>query len=460
MPGLLDPEFDPGVIEGDGLPLDLPQPQAKQPGSKWKELAPLLALLPMALKQGGRVGGAALLRGFQQSQQQQAHQGRQDAQAASLDAYRQAQVSGQHDQRVAAAENNELQRRQQFLTQFGSGLEGLETPEAVQAYMALQGVQGDALGIPRAQLEAMAPAPTALQRKAATKLLDKLRQEHGTKFMEVGPQFTYSLPGDPQPVSFEEVLRRAGQAKDPNYVAPPPEADDLSKSGLDVQLAAAMARAAKGEPGAAEQVKLIESAIAKADSLRRDPADPTLRAIRELTLQQQRALQANGGLSPAQFSQAQALANDFQQETKEFRIQRSAYQRVVSSNPDSPAGHMALIFAYMKLLDPNSVVRETEYANAQNAAGVPDRVRNLYNAAIEGKILTPRQIQDFKAQARAIYQGSKSEALQTKAIYDQRATAQGLPPQSVTSMLEDPTEPAAPTTPPAAAPPRANPFRR
>jgi hypothetical protein len=29
---------------------------------------------------------------------------------------------------------------------------------------------------------------------------------------------------------------------------------------------------------------------------------------------------------------------------------------------------MAMIFAFMKMLDPSSVVRETEFANAQNAA--------------------------------------------------------------------------------------------
>ena len=64
MAGLFDPVND-HELDPMGAPLDLLQPAAKPGGSKWKDLAPLLAILPLALKQGGRVGGAALLQGFQ-----------------------------------------------------------------------------------------------------------------------------------------------------------------------------------------------------------------------------------------------------------------------------------------------------------------------------------------------------------------------------------------------------------
>jgi len=36
------------------------------------------------------------------------------------------------------------------------------------------------------------------------------------------------------------------------------------------------------------------------------------------------------------------------------------------------------------MLDPGSVVRESEFATAQNAAGVPDQVRNMYNKVLSG----------------------------------------------------------------------------
>ena len=53
----------------------------------------------------------------------------------------------------------------------------------------------------------------------------------------------------------------------------------------------------------------------------------------------------------------------------------------------SPASDMALIFGFMKLLDPTSTVREGEYATVQNATGIPGRVTNAYNNAIDGLIL-------------------------------------------------------------------------
>lgn len=69
---------------------------------------------------------------------------------------------------------------------------------------------------------------------------------------------------------------------------------------------------------------------------------------------------------------------------------------------DTAAGDIALIFSYMKILDPNSVVRETEFATAQNATGVPDRIRNMWNRVLEGQRLNPAQRTDFLNQARTI----------------------------------------------------------
>jgi len=37
----------------------------------------------------------------------------------------------------------------------------------------------------------------------------------------------------------------------------------------------------------------------------------------------------------------------------------------------------------MKILDPGSVVREGEFATAQNSAGIPERIRAKYNRNTE-----------------------------------------------------------------------------
>lgn len=85
---------------------------------------------------------------------------------------------------------------------------------------------------------------------------------------------------------------------------------------------------------------------------------------------------------------------------KTYRTVKSNYDTVVSqaSNP-TPAGDLSLIFSYMKLLDPNSTVREGEFANAQNAGSIDDKVRNMYNKVKKGTRLTDTQRKDFVASA-------------------------------------------------------------
>lgn len=94
-----------------------------------------------------------------------------------------------------------------------------------------------------------------------------------------------------------------------------------------------------------------------------------------------------------------------QQTVKDFTVVRDAYSNVKAAAAEpSAAGDLSLIFSYMKLLDPQSVVREQEFANAQNAAGVPDRIRNVFNRILSGERLNPEQRADFIRQAEQQYQ--------------------------------------------------------
>lgn len=120
------------------------------------------------------------------------------------------------------------------------------------------------------------------------------------------------------------------------------------------------------------------------------------------------------------------------QEVKDYATVRSAYQSVQAAarNP-SAAGDLSLIFAYMKILDPGSVVREQEFANAQNAAGVPDRVRNLYNRALNGQRLNPNQRQDFLTQANNLFQTRQQTYDRIASEYRGYAESYGVSPDRV-----------------------------
>jgi hypothetical protein len=86
---------------------------------------------------------------------------------------------------------------------------------------------------------------------------------------------------------------------------------------------------------------------------------------------------------------------------KDSRTIVNAYRGLEISGKDpSAASDMSIIFAYMKMLDPASTVREGEYASAQNTTGIPGQVLNFYNKAKTGNFLTPQQRKDFLAQAK------------------------------------------------------------
>ena len=117
---------------------------------------------------------------------------------------------------------------------------------------------------------------------------------------------------------------------------------------------------------------------------------------------------------------------------KMFSDQSSSYGRIVASAADpSPAGDLALIFNYMKVLDPGSAVRETEFANAQNAGSVPTRIRSLYNNVLEGTRLTPEQRADFVNRGTRIYQDAERQYKGLAEQYSDFAVQAGLPPERI-----------------------------
>jgi hypothetical protein len=113
---------------------------------------------------------------------------------------------------------------------------------------------------------------------------------------------------------------------------------------------------------------------------------------------------------------------------RQFAEQAAAFGRIEASatNP-SAAGDLALIFNYMKVLDPGSTVREGEFANAQNAAGIPERIRAAYNRAKEGTRLTDSQRSDFLSRAKGLYENAEKSYMRTYDQYKNIATRRNLP---------------------------------
>ena len=89
---------------------------------------------------------------------------------------------------------------------------------------------------------------------------------------------------------------------------------------------------------------------------------------------------------------------------KDFNTAPTQYNKLLSSaKQKSAAGDMSMIFTYMKILDPTSVVREGEQATAKEAGAVPDKVLNFYNKAVTGQKLTATQRADFVSTGTKLY---------------------------------------------------------
>lgn len=156
--------------------------------------------------------------------------------------------------------------------------------------------------------------------------------------------------------------------------------------------------------------------------------------------------QPEGGLTTKQREEAGKLVKDYvgNAATKDFQKQAGAYTRVVQSAKDpSPAGDLSLIFNYMKVLDPGSVVRESEFATAagaraeltraeQSGTVIPAVVAQAMQRVETGLRLLPEQRQDFVTRAGMLYQGAVEQHTPFRNFYAGKVEAVapgfGLPP--------------------------------
>ena len=93
-------------------------------------------------------------------------------------------------------------------------------------------------------------------------------------------------------------------------------------------------------------------------------------------------------------------------ETKQFIEVKNMLANVrEASKGRSAADDLALIFSYMKILDPGSVVREGEFANAQNTAGIPERIVVMRDKILSGNRLSSKQRIEFVRSAETVFNG-------------------------------------------------------
>lgn len=148
------------------------------------------------------------------------------------------------------------------------------------------------------------------------------------------------------------------------------------------------------------------------------------------------------------FGNENTLRDDWNRDTKPLRdVSEAIFKvRTAAANP-SPAGDISLIFGYMKMIDQGSTVREGEKATVENARGVPETIRALYNRVMTGEGLTPDQRLDIAAQAENLLPLYQNQYQSYVDQYTANAKHYGLDPAFIISPIEWGTTPGATPAP-------------
>jgi hypothetical protein len=109
------------------------------------------------------------------------------------------------------------------------------------------------------------------------------------------------------------------------------------------------------------------------------------------------AAKQTGGLDPEKkFASELSLNKEYEARTKAYNESLRLNSVIKeSAAAGTGAGDLALINTFMKMLDPGSVVRESEFAQAQDTAGLVSKLAASLGRVQSGQVLVPAQREEF-----------------------------------------------------------------
>lgn len=227
---------------------------------------------------------------------------------------------------------------------------------------------------------------------------------------------------------------------------------EITKTAIENNATPAMVEAIQNSKTLSEAVKagqgflekgtgdMAEALAIKRDMIARGltalPIEELLTKVANQKAKVQQAIN-QAGLDKEQRTRLYALMDDYDKQTKDIKTVLTQSQNItalgtlsLSTNTDTgsrAAAQIGVIFSYMKMLDPTSTVREGEYATAQNTAGVPDQIRNVYNKVKDGSFLQDNQIKGYISTAEALAEVRRRNKKELDAEFDRRASFSGIP---------------------------------
>jgi hypothetical protein len=387
-----------GIAPPTQAPTQAPTaPQGKAPDAKRAHMI-LMALLPLAAKQGGQTAVTGLLHGYQQAmarQQGLARQGMLDDRQLEQQQFTRSIQQGQLDRQYAAEDrmtarddqaeaDRKLGLQQQFLSKVAEsmGREDL-TPEEASAQLAAFQQMAPRYGLQDGAVQSLAPPTSRLERNKLRKILTQVDTAYKDRMAPEDVDKLVPDGGDGQTVG--QIRARV--------------------SGLGAQ--------PTGRPKSTANVGSFEDYV-----VRRFGAQPTADQITQARKDYNQSddrprININtggGGLPPRTQTAVNSIARGWDSlpivKTVQKQAEASDFAARLDPNTKNPADDQALIYAFAKAMDPDSVVREGEYATVQKYAQswAESLGFNIARIFSNTTFLTPQARANMKATIRERYQ--------------------------------------------------------
>ncbi len=170
-----------------------------------------------------------------------------------------------------------------------------------------------------------------------------------------------------------------------------------------------------------------------------------------------RPIKVSTELTPAQrLTNTRMLRNDFLRETdaaREMQAQHGLMREslgVIKKTGDLAQGSQGILVTFQKILDPTSVVRESEYARSASGLSAVEQIKGFYQKLSAGGAgVSVEELEKFVNLAQRFVEARAREANESKSQIDSIADEYGLDKKQITRSFG---EEAAPAPAPGAAP--------
>jgi len=381
-------------------------PVLPMPGQPQKRNPMDLAALALAAMLGpGK--GTGILQGVQQAKQQQ-QQERVYQERQQADLYRRQQELYQWQQQQYV---QDATRRQQTLESnvkaLQSNLPTLKTKAAydqtIDTFAA--GLQQMGLRVDGNYLRSRVPYVAPDGTKTAVDAIERWKKNpQNEKLLKENPEqasiakIPVDRDGDgvPEMLTLDEAMTLAGMPftrEENGKIAWAPagttQADKANADGIYADLLAK--DQAEGKADTPERrIELRALAMRKAKAATDLGPDPVMNALHEIQLENAKNRGAEGAVTPTQqFSMEERLAKSWtsanqssREVQRQFALMQTGLKRFRSG--DKNGGSQAVLVTFQKILDPTSVVRESEYARTASGQSFLNRLEGYEQRLVQG----------------------------------------------------------------------------